>query len=647
MKRFSTISITMLAAAVAACSGRPDAEAEADSATALRIDEVQACAMLRLVREASFEVLDDDVRLDSRTAWNIVGARELFWIGTIEDLDAIPRVGPSSMKRILRFADRNPDFACGTVDVQLLATNDFHGNLKPPSGSSGRIVNGPDPAVNRVDAGGVEFLATHVRALAGQNPNTVVVAAGDIIGATPLLSALFHDEPTIESMNLLGLSIASVGNHEFDEGPEELLRMQLGGCHPVDGCQDGDDFYGADFSYLSANVTWEGTDETLFAPYEIRSFRGARVAFIGMTLEGTPLVVTPSGVEGLAFADEVETVNALVPEIQAQGVEAIVVLLHEGGLATGLFNECAGISGPVFDIARGFDSAVDVVVAGHTNAAHVCDIDGKLVTSAASFGRLVTDIDLTIDELTGAVTAKKAENVIVTRTVAPDAAQTELIAKYEALAAPLANRVIARISTDLTKTPNAAGESILGNVIADAQLAATRDVAKGSAVIAFMNPGGVRTDVLAAQISGGEQAGEVTYGEAFAVQPFGNTLVVMTMTGAQIDALLEQQWSLQPNGQERQYILSVSAGVTYAWDGTRPIGDRVGNLTLGGAALDPAASYRVAMNSFLADGGDGFSTFRLGTDRIGGDVDLDAFEAHLASASFAVPALDRITKLAP
>ncbi|MCC7380372.1 MAG: bifunctional metallophosphatase/5'-nucleotidase [Deltaproteobacteria bacterium] len=641
-----------VAAASAGCSAAsigPEAELEAEArAFTVRDGTPEACAMLRVAREASFEVLDDEARLDRRAAENIIGAREEGWIGDLATLQSIPHVKKQALIRLDRYAREHSDFACGVVEVQILATNDFHGNLKPPSGSSGRIITGPDPAVNRVDAGGAEFLATHIKTRTASNANTVVVAAGDIIGASPLISALFHDEPTIESMNLLGLSIASVGNHEFDEGPDELQRMQYGGCHPIDGCQDGDDFEGARFQYLAANVRWEGTDETVFAPYEIRSFRGARVAFIGMTLEGTPLVVTPSGVAGLSFADEVETVNALVPELKAQGVSAIVVLLHEGGFATGLYNACAGISGPVFDIARGFDPEVDVVVAGHTNAAHICDIDGKLVTSAASFGRLVTDIDLSIDELTGQVVAKRGENVIVTRTVNKDADQTQLIAKYDALAAPKANRVIASISVDLTRAANAAGESILGDVIADAQLAATRAPEKGAAVMAFMNPGGIRADLLSTQLSGGEQPGEITYAEAFTVQPFGNTLMVMTLTGAQIDAILEQQWSLLPNGQERQMILTISEGLTYSWDATQPIGSRVHNLALHGTALDPAASYRVATNNFVADGGDGFSVFRQGTERLGGDVDLDALEAYLrAQTSFTAPTLTRITRITP
>lgn len=605
-----------------------------------------ACALLRVAREASFDELDDDVRLNAKAAQAIVAARATDFLPTLAALDAVKYIGPAAVRRLDTYARGHAAYACGTQSVQLLATNDFHGNLKPPSGSSGRITTafGVPPAPNTtVDAGGAEYLATHLAALRATNPQTVTVAAGDVIGATPLVSALFHDEPTIESMNAAGLDVAGVGNHEFDEGPDELLRMAYGGCHPTDGCQDGDGFAGASFGYLAANVVVDDSGETLFPAYELRTFRAARVAFIGLTLEGTPTIVTPAGVAGLSFKDEIQTVNALVPELKRQGVETIVVLLHEGGFATGLYSECAGISGPVFDIARGFDPAVDVVVAGHTNAAHICDIDGKLVTSAASFGRLITDIDLTIDEVTGDVTAKTAQNVIVTRTVAKDAAQTAIITKYDTLAAPLANRIVGAITADLTRIANAAGESIMGDVIADAQLAATRAPDKGASVLALMNPGGVRADLTVAQITGGEQPGQVTYGEAFTVQPFGNSVVSMSITGAELDAVLEQQWTLV-NGVRRVAMLAPSAGLTYAWTAANPDGDKVSDIKIGGVAIDPAARYRITVNSFLADGGDGFTVLKQGIDRIGGEVDLDALTAYLgANTPLAPPALDRIT----
>ena len=530
----------------------------------------------------------------------------------------------------------------GSVDVQLLAINDFHGNLEPPSGSSGRILT---PTGN-VNAGGIAYLATHIKALEATNPRTLVVSAGDLIGASPLLSALFHDEPTIEAMNSLGLDFNAVGNHEFDEGGAELLRMQNGGCHPTDGCLDGDGFAGADFQFLAANVVREDNGKTVFPAYKMRSFAGAKVAFIGVVLEGTPTIVTPAGVAGLDFLDEASTVNALVPGLKAKGIETIVVLIHEGGFQTGLYDQCTGISGPVFDIVNALDDEVDVVISGHTHQAYDCSIDGKLVTSASSFGRLVTDIDLTIDRTTGEVTSMAANNVIVTRDVAADAAETALIARYNVIAAPLANRVIGSITSDITRTATTAGESALGDVIADAQLEATAPAGFGEAVVAFMNPGGIRADMIFGQISGGELPGEITYGESFTVQPFGNSLVTMTLTGAQIETLLEQQFA--GCGAASNRILQVSDGFSYTWVTSALPCDKVDPTTIkiNGVTVGPTASYRVTVNSFLADGGDSFPVLVQGTNRLGGAVDTDALEAYFVANSPVAPGpQDRITRL--
>lgn len=527
----------------------------------------------------------------------------------------------------------------GTVNVQILAVNDFHGNLEPPAGSSGRI--------GTINAGGAEYLATHINNLRATNPNTVVVSAGDMIGASPLLSALFHDEPTIEAFNQIGLDFNAVGNHEFDEGVYELIRMQEGGCHPVDGCLDGDDFGGANFRYLAANVTWQKNDKPIFPAYKTRSFNGVHVAFIGMTLEGTPTIVTPSGISMLNFLDEADTVNALIPELKQKGIETIVVLIHEGGaqVAPAPYNGCVGISGAIVDIVNRFDPEVDVVISGHTHNAYNCTINGMLVTSAASFGRIVTDVDLTIDKATGEVLTKTANNNIVTRDVPKDSFITSLIAKYDAIAAPLRNRIIGSITADIPRTANAAGESALGDVIADAQLDATNDPGFGDAVVAFMNPGGIRTDLVYSQVSGSELPGQVTYGESFSVQPFGNSLVTMTLTGAQIDTLLEQQF----NGcgtQNANRILQVSAGFTYSWSASAPACNKVdiASIMINGIPINAASSYRVTVNSFLADGGDNFLVLKDGTNRLGGAVDTDALESYFAVFSPVAPGpMNRIT----
>ena len=540
-----------------------------------------------------------------------------------------------------------------TVSVQLLSFNDYHGNLEPPAGSSGRI--------GTTDAGGIEYFATHLANLKATNPNTLIVGAGDMIGASPLTSALFHDEPSIESLNLAGLQVTAVGNHEFDEGSAELLRMQNGGCHPTDKCQDGTPFEGADFEFLSANVFLNQTKDAkitaasntakteqpgkpdaapktakeapLLPAYTIKTVGGVKIGFIGMTLEGTPTIVTPTAVAGLNFYPEAYMANYWAQNLRKQGVKTIVVLLHEGGFQTGGsdINGCAGIAGPIVGITNLMSNDIDVVVSGHTHNAYNCMIGSKLVTSAASFGRLITDIDLEIDTTTGDVVTKRATNRIVTRTVPKHAGETALLQRYQALAAPLANRVIGRVTADITRTANRAGESALGDVIADAQLAATKPANKGGAVVAFMNPGGIRADFTFNQQSGGEQPGQVTFSEAFTVQPFGNTLVVKTMTGQMIKDLLEQQFDNPSTGADR--VLQVSTGFTYTYRRSNPKGSRVdaASIRINGTAIGLATQYRVSMNSFLADGGDNFSAFRQGTNTLGGEVDTDAIVSYFAA----------------
>lgn len=533
------------------------------------------------------------------------------------------------------FAGPGDGAAKDTVSLQLLAFNDFHGNIEPPAGSSGRI--------GTTDAGGVEYFATHLAQLKATNPNTLIVGAGDMIGASPLTSALFHDEPTIEALNDAGLDVTAVGNHEFDEGATELIRMQKGGCHPKDGCQDKTPFTGAKFQYLSANVflipnrndTKAGKKaraKPLLPPYTVKTIGGVKVGFIGMTLEGTPLIVTPAGIQGLRFYPEAYMANYWAQNLRKQGVKTIVVLLHEGGFQTSSdINGCVGISGPIVSIANLMSPDIDVVVSGHTHQAYNCVIGNKIVTSASSFGRLITDIDLTIDRATGDVVQKTATNRIVTRTVEKDASETELINKYKTLAAPLANKVIGSITSDISRTANAAGESPLGDVIADSQLAATKSATTGNSVVAFMNPGGIRADLTFNQQSGGEQPGQVTYSEAFTVQPFSNTLVVKTTTGDMIKRLLEQQFDNPAKGQIR--LLQVSNGFTYSFDFSKPAGSRVdaSSIKLGGVTVVAATKYRVTMNSFLATGGDGFSVFNEGTEQLGGEVDIDAQVAYFAA----------------
>ncbi|NIX77270.1 bifunctional metallophosphatase/5'-nucleotidase [Microvirga terricola] len=529
-------------------------------------------------------------------------------------------------------------YAQDALDVKILAINDFHGNLLPPGTIKIRDPKDPSKTIS-VPAGGSEAMATLVKQLQSGNKNSIFVAAGDLISASPLLSALFHDEPTVESLSLMGLEASAVGNHEFDEGKVELLRMQNGGCHQKDGCAGPRPFTGAKYKYLAASTIDTATNKPLLPPYYIKEFEGIPVAFIGLTLKDTPGIVMPSGVEGLKFQDEAETVNALIPEIRARGVGTIVVLIHEGGFPTGDYNECPGISGPIVDIVKKLDKAVGLVISGHTHKAYNCRIDGRLVTSGDKFGSIVTNIDIKIDRKTRALIEAKADNVIVaTETYAKDPEQTKLIEEYQKLAAPLANRVVGIIGASLTKEESPAGETTLGSVIADSQLAATAAERDGRAVVAFMNPGGVRTDLLK------KDEGKVTYAGLFAVQPFANSLVTVDLTGAQIKTMLEQQWANQP----KPRVLHVSKGFSYTWDNARPAGDRVlaESIKLNGKPIVLEESYRVTINNFLADGGDGFSVLKQAKNPLYGPFDIDAFAAYFAGNSPIEPVkLDRITRL--
>ncbi|MFE0422222.1 bifunctional metallophosphatase/5'-nucleotidase [Streptomyces sp. NPDC058953] len=550
-----------------------------------------------------------------------------------------------------------------TVDVQLLSFNDIHGNLQPPSGSGGRVTHtNPDGTTRTIDAGGVEYLATHLREARKGEKYSVTAAAGDLIGATPMLSGLFHDEPTIEALNELDLDVSSVGNHEFDEGAKELARIQNGGCHPTAGCfQPGKKFEGADFPYLTSNVTHEKSGRPLLDPYYIWEHKGVKIGFIGVTLEGTPDIVNAEGIKGLKFGDEIEAINKYAKVLERKGVKSIVALLHEGGFpASSSYNyNCDspgagdGISGPIADIAKKVSPQVDALVTGHTHQAYACTIPDpagkpRTVTSAASAGRLYTETTLTYDRRTKDIvrTSVGATNHVVTRDVpkAPD--MTRLIDRWNALAAPIANRPVAHIAADIDNPMNAE-ERPLGNLIADAQLAALSPADKGGAQLALMNPGGIRAP-LVHQASGAEGNGVVTYGEAFTVQPFTNMMNVVDLTGAQLLTALRQQVS--GSNQAAPKILQVSKGFTYTLDLTKAGADRIvtDSVRLNGEPIDPANTYRVAVKEFQTGGRDGVAGFKEHTNKLVGASDLDVFIGYLAansspSAPLAPPATGRIT----
>lgn len=507
------------------------------------------------------------------------------------------------------------------VEVQILGLNDFHGNLETPSDPV--PLHNEDGTTSKIKAGGAAQLAATLKRLRTGQARTVTVAAGDLIGATPLVSAYFLDEPTIKALSLAGLDLAAVGNHEFDKGGAELLRMQRGGCekHTSRVPCAVEPHAEAGFQYLAANVLTEG-GTTLFPGTAIRQMGPVKVGFIGMTLKDTATLVTPAGVAGLTFADEAATANALVPQLKAEGADTIVLLIHQGGRVPPVYDAlgCEGLSGEIVPILGKLDPAISVVVSGHTHQAYACEVteggSPRLLTSAGKNGYLVSDIRLSFDPATRGLISAKAQNVPVVADADPEV--KALVDRYVAAARPAAERVVGRLARPALKNAED-GDSSAGELIADAQLHATRDVAQ----IAFINSGGVRTDLLP------RSDGSVTFGQIFATQPFGNSLVVKTLTGAQLKALLEQGFSEVDGKVVTSSLLIPSQGFSYRFDRRRSAGERIVTMTLNGRPIDPARSYGVTVNNFLASGGDGYTVLAQGKDARDGGLDLDALEAWL------------------
>ena len=538
--------------------------------------------------------------------------------------------------------------------LKIIALNDLHGNLQSP----GKFAAGPElPAV---DAGGVDFLAGYVAHLKSENPDNVVVSAGDLTGAAPLVANLFHDEGTIEAANRLGLEINAVGNHEFDKGVRELRRFQHGGCSTLDentckGKVVGTPvpFEGAKFEYLAANVFDTATGKTIFPGYAVRTYHGVKVAFIGVTMKETPTMTTASAVAGLRFADEASTINAVVRRLRGQGIESFVVLIHQGGFqklqGARDVNACVGdMEGqPIRPIVGQLDDAVDLVLSAHTHEAYVCSLPNRAgrkipVTSASAYGRVLTDIDVTIDAKTKRVTAVAARNLVVDRTnagITPNAEIARIVDRYAELAAPIVNRVVGSVVGEITRTKSAGGDTPMGDLIADAELEATSAPGSGGAQVALTNEGGIRA---------GLEEGKVTYGELFTAQPFGNNLVTMSLTGAQIKTLLEEQFKGcglgAPAGEAVptiDRILQPSEGFSYTWSKGGAVCHKVdaGSIRIGGVVVSAAAKYRVTMNNLLAGAGEQLFVLKKGTDRRVGGTDMDALTAYFARHQAVAPVL--------
>ena len=531
------------------------------------------------------------------------------------------------------------------LKLQLLTYNDFHGNMAAPAGSDAKMRETEDPLQH--DLGGIEYLATTLSNLRQKAKHSITACAGDLIGGSPMFSGMFHDEPTVQAMESLGLEVCGVGNHEFDEGLTELLRMQYGGCHPEDGCYFPEEPYdGANFPWLAANVMYSKSGKNILPPTWIKRIGGVNIGFIGMTLSGTPALVSQEGIQGLRFEDEVMAANRAVMALRKQKVRAMVLLIHEGGAQAGTYNGCDGISGPIAELAKKLPAEIDLIVSGHTHRAYVCklpDPNGKLrhVTSASSFGRAVTETWLTIDPKTRDVVRSKtiANNVMVLRTVARDPVQTAIIDKWTPLYEGKANEQVGSITADITNSPGRDTPSSLANLVADSMLAAT-SVAPNNAQIALINAGGIRANLTWVPASGNLPAGRITYADLYKVVPFGNTIVTITLTGDQLKQALEQQYD---ESRSKLGILGVSNGLSFDFVTSAGQGNRVQNLLFNGQPLDMTKNYQVTVGDFMADGGSGFTVLKEGKNRLGGGLDLDVFKAYITKNSpVSPPPVDRI-----
>lgn len=550
------------------------------------------------------------------------------------------------------------------VQVRLIAFNDFHGNLE----STGLTLPWPDPVQRdkaiRLAAGGAANLAGTIQALRAGAPHSIVISSGDAIGGTPLISALFLHESTVDILNRIGVDIAIPGNHEFDAGKNELLRVMGGGCRPnaadamTLSCPLGDSgtnrHPGAQFPHFAANVT-TAEGKTLFQPSIVKSVAGVRIGFIGAVTRITPSIVVPSGVAGLTFGDEADAINAEAARLKGLGIQALVAVIHEGG-DTGTpglpleWNDagCPRPRGAIFDIAKRLTPDIDVIFSAHTHQGYRCVIDGRPIMQATALGRGVSVADLVIDPRSGDIdrirtthrnlpvfnersdTALRASIIAAEpapfagalRNAKADPAIAERVAAYAQAAAPRAQRPVGSIGGAFERVAKTDGSA--GRLIADAQWLATRDPERGGAQFALMNPGGVRSDLRCA----GNTAPPctVTYGDAFTMQPFGNSLTVMTLTGAQVKQILEDQ---QRPGRTGPSFLIPSASLTYQWAASAAYGNRVLNLRVAGVPVVAEADYRLTVNSFLADGGDGVVLLQQGRNRVGGEQDIDALIAML------------------
>jgi 5'-nucleotidase len=525
-------------------------------------------------------------------------------------------------------ATRGPMPAATPVTLNLVAINDFHGNLEPSNYTYTSAATGKTETLR---AGGIEALSGALAAWRREDPELLFLGAGDLIGASPALSSMWADEPSIEAMNLLGLRLSSVGNHEFDQGRKELLRQQGGGCNsprPGKACRLQADFGGARFTYLAANVLDSATGQPFMPGWRIEQVKGVKVGVVGAVLQNTASVAVASGIAGLEFINEAKAINAALPQMRASGAKVFVALIHEGGRTDEAPDQsgCKGLRGAVVDIVKQLDPAIRLVLTGHSHQGYLCQVDGRVVTQADAAGHLLSRIAMTVDPVSGAVADIAVRNVVMNPALFPaEPAAVAFLDNVKARSRATLARPVGKLgSAMVARKTGAGGESPLGNLIADAIVEATR--AQG-AQIGFMNNGGIRKDLETSDASF-----TTNFGHVQAVLPFGNTLVLMDLTGAQLKRLLEQQW---PRASATSgSVLQVSQDLRYQWDDSRPAGARLvpGSVKLAGVPIDDRQTYRVVANNFLAEGGDNFPEFAKGSKRIDTQiVDLDAVSAYIAA----------------
>ncbi|QEO15020.1 bifunctional metallophosphatase/5'-nucleotidase [Agromyces intestinalis] len=504
-----------------------------------------------------------------------------------------------------------PAFAEDDVTINLVTVNDFHGRIKRDGASTGAAA-----------------LATAVNGIRAQNPNTIFAAAGDLIGASTFESFILDELPTIDALNAAGLDVSAAGNHEFDRG-WETLRTDV---------QDR-----ANWEYIAANVFYEGTDDTALAESWTTTVGGVQVGFVGAVTEELPSLVSPAGIAELEVRDIVDSVNAAADRLEQGGADIVVLLIHEGA-ATTAEASATDPDSPFGQVVLGVDDSVDAIVSGHTHLAYNHVINGRPVISSGQYGEKFSNMEIVYDTDTDSIVSMDNEVIDASTPIpgtsnftyrdVPDQAVTDLLAPYLAEADVRGAVPLGSVTADLARglqpdvdangevdpskpaVENRGAESTLGNFVADVQYwSANQDAAVD---IAFMNPGGLRTNIAYAP------DGVVTYREAANVQPFANSLFTQTLTGAQVKQVLEEQW--QPAGSSRPFLkLGVNQGLTYTFDPTLPEGQRITGIALHGVPIDPAATYRVVANSFLAAGGDNFFTLGQGTDRRdSGKIDLQS-----------------------